>query len=53
VFKDGVPINQGSSRSGAVAMAEDLAFESEEAGEDVDLVIQLHRRASRTTFRRR
>jgi len=32
VFKDGVPINQGMSRS--------MAFEAEEAGDDVDLVIQ-------------
>jgi len=40
VFKDGVPINQGMSRSAAVAMAEAMAFEAEEAGEDVDLVIQ-------------
>lgn len=40
VFKDGVPIEQGLSRSAAIAMAEDLAFEAEEAGEDVDLLIQ-------------
>jgi hypothetical protein len=40
VFKDGVPIEEGMSRSAAVAMAEDLAFEAEKAGEDVDLVIQ-------------
>jgi hypothetical protein len=29
VFKDGVPINQGMSRSAAVAMAEAMAFEAE------------------------
>ena len=40
VFKDGVPIRQGISRSNAVAFAEQLAFEAEDAGEDVDLVIQ-------------
>jgi galactokinase len=40
VFKDGVPINQGMSRSAAIAMADAMAFEAEEAGDDVDLVIQ-------------
>lgn len=40
VFKDGVPIAQGMSRSKAVAMAEDLAFAAEEAGDDVDLLVQ-------------
>jgi hypothetical protein len=40
VFRDGVAIHQGVSRSSAIALAEDLAFAAEEAGEDVDLIIQ-------------
>ena len=40
VFKDGAPIAQGMSRSKAVEMAEGLAFAAEEAGDDVDLIIQ-------------
>jgi hypothetical protein len=40
VFKDGVPIESGMSRSRAVERAQALAFEAEESGEDVDLVIQ-------------
>jgi hypothetical protein len=40
VFKDGAVVEQGLSRSGAVELAERLAFDAEEAGEDVDLVIQ-------------
>ena len=40
VFKDGAPVRSGMSRSEAVAMAEELAYDAEEAGEDVELVIQ-------------
>ena len=40
VFKDGAAIGTGMTRSRAVERAEQLAFEAEEAGEDVDLVIQ-------------
>jgi len=40
VFEGGKPIKQGLSRSAAVRMAEELAFEAEERGEPVELVIQ-------------
>lgn len=40
VFKDGEPIERGLSRSAAVQMAKDLAFEAEERGDDVELLIQ-------------
>lgn len=40
VFKDGVAVESGLSRSRAIERAQALAFEAEEAGEDVDLVIQ-------------
>ena len=40
VFKDGQPIEHGLSRSGAIQMAKDLAFEAEERGETVELLIQ-------------
>jgi len=40
VFKDGEPLRSGMSRSEAVAMAEDLAYDAEKAGEDVELLIQ-------------
>ncbi len=40
VFKDGEPIAHGMSRSAAVEMAEGLAFEDEERGESVELLIQ-------------
>jgi hypothetical protein len=40
VFKDGEPIAAGMSRSAAVEMAEGLAFEDEERGEQVELLIQ-------------
>lgn len=40
VFKDGEPLASNLSRSAAVEMAETLAFEAEECGEPVDLLIQ-------------
>jgi hypothetical protein len=40
VFKDGAPIERGLSRSAAVQMAKDLAFEAEEHGDSVELLIQ-------------
>ena len=40
VFNDGQTIASGMSRSAAVQMAKDLAFEAEERGESVELLIQ-------------
>jgi hypothetical protein len=40
VFKDGQVQAAGVSRSAAVQMARDLAFEAEEAGKAVELLIQ-------------
>lgn len=40
VFADGQAIEHGLSRSAAVQMAKDLAFEAEERGESVELLIQ-------------
>ena len=40
VFRDGKPIATDLSRSAAVQMAKDLAFEAEEHGETVELLIQ-------------
>jgi hypothetical protein len=40
VFKDGEPVFSDLSRSAAVEMAEGLAFEAEEQGEAVELLIQ-------------
>ena len=40
VFKNGEPIASDMSRSAAVEMAEGLAFEDEEAGQPVELLIQ-------------
>ncbi|HSV03179.1 MAG TPA: hypothetical protein VLI41_08230 [Phenylobacterium sp.] len=40
VFKDGQPVERGLSRSAAIQMAKDLAFESEERGDSVELLIQ-------------
>lgn len=40
VFSDGKVIERGLSRSAAVQMAKDLAFEAEERGEPVELLIQ-------------
>jgi hypothetical protein len=39
VLKDGTPLSQGLSRSQAIAMANQLAFESEET-EDVEILVQ-------------
>jgi hypothetical protein len=40
VFNDGKPIASDLSRSAAVQLARDLAFEAEERGETVELLIQ-------------
>ncbi|WP_430418796.1 hypothetical protein [Phenylobacterium sp.] len=40
VFKDGEPVAGGLSRSAAVQMAQDLAFEAEARGEVVELLTQ-------------
>jgi hypothetical protein len=40
VFSDGTPVAGQLSRSAAVQMAKDLAFEAEERGEAVELLIQ-------------
>ena len=40
VFADGAPIEHGLSRSAAIQMAKDLAFEAEDRGETVELLIQ-------------
>ncbi|HET9159043.1 MAG TPA: DUF2188 domain-containing protein [Caulobacteraceae bacterium] len=40
VFRDGKPITKGLSRSAAVEMAEELAYEAEERNEPVELLIQ-------------
>ena len=40
VFKDGAPVASGMSRSAAVEMVEGLAFDAEERGEEVELLIQ-------------
>ena len=40
VFTDGKPIESGVTRSAAVQMAKDMAFEAEERGDEVELLIQ-------------
>ncbi len=40
VFLDGDPVAKGLSRSAAVEMAEELAFDAEERGETVELLVQ-------------
>ncbi|HEX4098001.1 MAG TPA: hypothetical protein VHX64_14855 [Caulobacteraceae bacterium] len=40
VFKNGETLAHGMSRSAAVRMAEGLAFDAEEEGETVELLIQ-------------
>ena len=40
VFRDAKALAQGMSRSEAVKLAEELAYEAEETGEDVQLLIQ-------------
>ena len=40
VFRDGQAMERGMTRSAAIQLAKDLAFESEEAGETVELLIQ-------------
>lgn len=40
VFKDGQPVTSGLSRSAAIETAQSLAFEDEERGQPVELLIQ-------------
>ena len=40
VFRDGEALEHGMSRSAAIQMAKDLAFEAEERGDTVELLIQ-------------
>jgi hypothetical protein len=40
VFKDGQPIEHELTRSAAIQMAKDLAFQAEERGDTVELLIQ-------------
>lgn len=40
VFVDGEPLERGLSRSAAIRMAKSMAFEAEERGEVVELLIQ-------------
>ncbi|WP_041373409.1 DUF2188 domain-containing protein [Phenylobacterium zucineum] len=40
VFGEGEPLARGLTRSAAIQMAKDLAFEAEERGETVELLIQ-------------
>ncbi|OHB27114.1 MAG: hypothetical protein A2790_00160 [Phenylobacterium sp. RIFCSPHIGHO2_01_FULL_69_31] len=40
VFRDGAPVAGQLSRSAAVEMAKALAFEAEERGESVELLLQ-------------
>jgi hypothetical protein len=40
VFRDAKPVARGMSRSDAVKLAEELAYEAEETGEAVELLVQ-------------
>lgn len=40
VFRDGEPLEHGMSRSAAIQMAKDLAFDAEARGDTVELLIQ-------------
>jgi len=40
VFREGAPHTAGLSRSAAIELAESLAFEAEDRGEAVELLIQ-------------
>jgi hypothetical protein len=40
VFSDGAPVENGLSRSAAIQLAKDMAFEAEERGDEVELLIQ-------------
>jgi hypothetical protein len=40
VFSDGQPVERGLSRSAAVQLAKDMAFQAEERGDTVELLIQ-------------
>lgn len=40
VFRDGLPVAGGMSRSEAIELAEKLAFQAEEDGQDIELLVQ-------------
>ena len=40
VFRNAKPLAKGMSRSDAVKLAEELAYEAEEAGDDVEILVQ-------------
>ena len=40
VFCDGKPMESGMTRSAAIQLAKDMAFDAEERGEAVELLIQ-------------
>jgi hypothetical protein len=40
VFRNGEPVTSGLSRSAAIELAEGMAFDAEEQGEAVELLIQ-------------
>ena len=40
VFKDGEAIERGLTRSAAIQLAKDMAFDAEENGDTVELLIQ-------------
>jgi hypothetical protein len=40
VFKDGDPVEHELTRSAAIRLAKDMAFQAEERGETVELLIQ-------------
>ena len=40
VFRDGEAMERGMTRSAAIQLAKDLAFDAEERGEAVELLIQ-------------
>jgi hypothetical protein len=40
VFSDGAPVEHGLSRSAAIQLAKDMAFQAEERGDEVELLIQ-------------
>lgn len=40
VFRDGKALEHGMSRSAAIQLAKDMAFQAEERGEAVELLIQ-------------
>ena len=40
VFRDAKPVAHGMSRSQAIKLAEEMAYEAEASGEDVQLLVQ-------------